>query len=415
MTLVAPAGGATGHAHRRARGWHDARKAAWSLGADIRPEAESVDVHASAGRTLAHDVRALDPLPGFDSAAMDGWALGAGPGPWILGAPVDMGGAPDSSMLAPGTARPITTGGPLPAGARSVLRSEDGRVEGDRLHAAGPDTAIAHGRHVRRAGEESAAGEVLVRCGDTLTPPRCALVAAAGHDVVPVRRRPRVALLTLGDEVLQRGRPAPGAVRDVFGPSVRPIVEAFGATASDAVAALDDLDATERALREALGDGTAGQGADVVLTTGGTAQGTGDHLRAALERVGARIVIDGVAVRPGHPVTVAVLPDGRIVLGLPGNPLAGLLCLVAFGGAILAGALGRPLPALGSATAAETLPNPTASTRLVACVATDGAVLPLGRQGSAMLRGLAAAEAVAVVPPGGTHAGEIVETLPLPW
>lgn len=428
MTLLSPVDGrvheasATATAGRGHRGvgvdWHEARRIAWALGAAAPVRIETVDITSASGRVATDVARALAPLPGFDSAAMDGWALGPGDGPWRIGDAIPMGSAPDPVVLAAGTARPLTTGGPVPAGTHAVLRSEDGVADGGLLRAT---RVPSPGAHIRRAGEESAGGEVLVRSGDLLTPPRCALLAAGGHDAVRVRARPRVAALTLGDEVHGRGVPRPGSVRDVFGPSVPPIIVAFGAEAGPARAVPDDLDGTVAALEEAIG-GLGGPRADIVVTTGGTAHGTGDHLQAALGLVGARIVIDGVAVRPGHPVMLAVLPDGRVVLGLPGNPLAGLLCLVALGGPLLAGALGRPLPALGTAVAADALPNPTRSTRLVACVRADSGdaagparVLALGRQGSAMLRGLASAEAVAVVPPGGVAADETVETLPLPW
>jgi molybdopterin molybdotransferase len=431
VTLLAPAGrppaASSGHGHHPAGlDWHEARRVAWAVGTVLSATAaaELVGIGGASGRILAEDVRSLVALPGFDSAAMDGWALGPGDGPWRIGDAVPMGSAPDRRVLATGSARPVTTGGPVPSGTVSVLRSEDGESRDGLLHAR---RLPPPGAHIRRAGEESSDGEVLARGGAVLTPPRCALLAAGGHDAVRVRRRPRVATITFGDEVLHSGAPRPGRVRDVFGPSIPPIVTAFGAEAGPVRAVADHLDRTVEALEDALrrdsDDGAPGETrwscSDVVITTGGTAHGSGDHLRAALHRIGARIVVDGVTVRPGHPVTLATLPDGRLLLGLPGNPLAGLLCLVALGGPLLAGALGRPLPALGVAVTAHALPNRTGSTRLVACVHADATgsagVLPLGRQGSAMLRGLASAEVVAIVPPGGLDAGAPVETLPLPW
>jgi molybdopterin molybdotransferase len=410
--------------------WHDARRLAWEAGAALPVRSELLDLstprqQAGGSAIVASDLRARTALPGFDSSAMDGWALGPGDGPWLLGDPVPMGGAPDRTVMADGTARPITTGGPVPAGTTAVLRSEDGATRGRLLHALRPTPP---GSHIRRAGEESALGEVLVRAGDDLTPPRRALLAAGGHDLVPVRRSPRITVLTLGDEILAHGVPEPGRVRDVFGPSVPGILESLGGVASAIHAVRDDLDETMGTLDAALHPEDASRRPDMVVTTGGTAGGTGDHLRAALDRLGARVVIDGVAVRPGHPLVLATLPDGRIVLALPGNPMAGLTGLVAMGGPLVAGLLGRAFPSLGSAVSADALPNPTRSTRLVACVREAGAglgagaphhaalrLLPLGRQGSAMLRGLAAAEAVAVVPPGGTAPNSVVETLPLPW
>ncbi len=220
-------------------------------------------------------------------------------------------------------------------------------------------------------------------------------------------RTPTAQLLVLGDEVVPGGPPPLGTVRDVFGPSVPAIVEGSGGRLDGARQVPDRLDAVIDAL--------ASTTADLVITTGGTSRGGGDHLRPALRALGASTLLAGVRVRPGHPVVLAQLQDGRAVLGLPGNPLAGLLCLVGLGGAVLDGMLGRPSAPAPLAAVAGAIANPSGSARLVACSATASGLVETGFQRPGMLRGLADADAVAVVPPGGVLPGAVVETLPLPW
>lgn len=400
-TRTLPERDATAHADPS---WAQARDIARRAGAAHPVGVVEQRLAAVNGRMLAEDAVATAPMPGADASAMDGWALGGLDGPWRIGAPIAMGSAPAAAPLDTDLARPVTTGGPLPPGTAAVLRLERGRVELGRLHATAP---LAPGADVRRAGEEALPGETLVRRGTRLAPPHLALLAAAGYDAVRVLRAPTAQLLVLGDEVVRGGLPAPGTVRDVFGPSAPAIVEAAGGRLQDERQVPDDLDA----VIDALASTTAG----LVITTGGTSRGGGDHLRPALRAVGARLLVAGVLVRPGHPVALAQLPDGRAVLGLPGNPLAGLLCLVGLGGAVLDGMLGRPSAPAPLATVAGSIANPSGSTRLVACAATAAGLVETGFQRPGMLRGLADADAVAVVPPGGAVAGSVVETLPLPW
>jgi molybdopterin molybdotransferase len=384
--------------------WSEARRIARGAGAASPAGIVERPLATAAGSMLAADAVATAPLPGTDASAMDGWALGGLEGPWRIGAPIPMGSAPATAPLGAGLARPVTTGGPLPRGTAAVLRLERGRIEHGLLHA---DRAVAEGGDLRRAGEEARPGETLVRGGTRLAPAHLALLAAAGYDAVRVRRAPTAALLVLGDEVVVAGAPAPGTVRDVFGPSAPGVIEAGGGRLDTARQVPDDLDAVIAALGSSA--------ADIVITTGGTSLGGGDQLRPALRSLGARFLLAGVLVRPGHPVTLAQLPDGRPVLGLPGNPLAGLLCLVGLGGAVLDGMLGRAHSPAPLATVAGAIANPSGSTRLVACAATAAGLVETGFQRPGMLRGLADADAIAVVPPGGVLAGAAVETLPLPW
>ncbi|MBC7725447.1 MAG: molybdopterin molybdotransferase MoeA [Burkholderiaceae bacterium] len=401
--------------------WSTARDRALELGLSRPHPLEIVDIADAAGRTLGVDLAARAPLPGYSSSAMDGWVV-AGEQPWRIGTAIHAGDSPDLPDLVAGTARPIMTGGPVPPGSRGVLRLEHGTELHDaEQHDTGTATGPLlvrnthaqaeephEGAHIRLIGEELAEGAIVITAGSVLTPPRVALAAVAGHDAVTVTARPRVAFVLLGSEVVTSGIPASGLVRDAYSPQFPDLARSLGLLPVGTRRVTDDLAATIDAITDA-GD------ADLIVTTGGTARGATDHVRAALETLGATLVLDGVAMRPGHPVMLATLPDGRPVLCLPGNPLAAMLALLSIGGPLVDGLLGRPVARLGRTVTAVKVPNPGRQTRLVAAVFTDLGAEPTASQGSGMLRGLAAADTVLVVPPGGLAAGVHAATLPLPW
>ena len=193
---------------------------------------------------------------------------------------------------------------------------------------------LAAGRHIRPAGEETAAGAVVVAAGTVLTPAHLAVAAVCGHDALPVAAVPRVALLLTGDEVVTSGIPAPGRVRDTFGPTLPAIIARFGGHVAGSRRLPDDFTATAEAI--------AGCGGDVVVTTGGTGTSAADHLRRVLDAAGAAIVVPSIRMRPGHPALLARLPDGRPLVGLPGNPLAAMMALLTLADPLLAGMTGRP-------------------------------------------------------------------------
>jgi molybdopterin molybdotransferase len=373
--------------------WPSARERAAAAGAPVTPR--DLPLELAAGSVLAADVLACTDLPPADTAAMDGWAV-AGPGPWRVRGEVLAGSV--SPPLDPGDAVVIATGAWLPPGADGVLRREHGSLAGPRLTATDPRNPS---RDVRRAGQECRAGDVVLPAGSRLSPAAIGLLAAAGADVVHVRRA-TVDVLVLGDELLTSGPARDGRIRDALGPMLSAWLPALGLE----VVARRHVPDSPAALAAAL----EASPADLTVTTGSTARGPVDHLHAVLASLGAELVVDGVAVRPGHPQVLAVRPDGRPLVGLPGNPLAAataLLTLVV----PLAGALHCASPparrvvrlATGVAAGEE-------ATRLVPVL--DGR--PVLFAGPAMLRGLAIADGVAVVPPGGAEAGAEVELLPLP-
>ncbi|MFZ3416832.1 molybdopterin molybdotransferase MoeA [Arthrobacter sp. 3Tela_A] len=405
--------------------WKDARRAAYAAARPL--PFETVPLAEALGHTLASDAVALQPVPHYASSAMDGWAV-AGPEPWTIVVP-----EPDPEPwqihkesgrrpLQAGEAVSILTGGLVPAGAEAVLRTENGVLDpGEPATLRRASTAREDeprlGEHIRPAGEEAAAGETTIAGGTVLNPAHIALAAVCGHDTLPVLRAPRVSLLFTGDEVIESGLPDSGQVRDTFGPQLPQLVEMLGGRV-DAVRRLPDrLDDVIAALSTDAVDETslAMSSGDVLVTTGGTGISDADHLRRALEAVDAELVIDGIAMRPGHPTLLARLQDGRFVVALPGNPLAAMMAVFTVLQPLLEGLRGaasaREFHVLAGVDVAP-LPG---RTRLVPCRIQDGRALPSQYFRSGMLRGLAEADAIMVLPEEGCAADQPVSALPLPW
>ncbi|MCT6781381.1 molybdopterin molybdotransferase MoeA [Streptomyces sp. CS7] len=389
--------------------WEKARAAARAV-PSLPPVAR--DLADALGHALAEPLTALTDLPPFDTSAMDGWAV-AGPGPWRLrGGGVLAGGQPEP--LRPGTAVAIATGARLPEGADAVLRREDGEDDAgsglllDRSACPGPP---APGRDIRPRGQECRADDPLLPAGTSVTPTVLGLAAAAGYDRLTVHRRPRVDLLVLGDELLATGPPRGGRIRDALGPLLPAWLSGQGADVVGRPLLPDGFGP----LYEAVRDSTA----DVVVTTGSTAAGPVDLLHDALRAVGARLLVDSVAVRPGHPMLLAELPPGadgraRHLVGLPGNPLAAVAGAVTLAVPLLRRLGGHVDAGPLDAVCAAALPGHPRDTRLLPVRRTGRAVAPLPFDGPAMLRGLALADGLAVVPPGGAETGAVVEILDVP-
>ncbi|MCL3836399.1 molybdopterin molybdotransferase MoeA [Aeromicrobium duanguangcaii] len=371
----------------------------WSEARDLarvslpRGEIISVTLAGAVGAVATEDLRALGPIPHAATSAMDGWAV-CGPAPWHL----DSGDDP----LSPGRARPIVTGAVPPEGTDAVVPSEWGRVSGDVLHAERPPP----GRHVRPSGEEAQEGDVLVPAGQLLTPARVGVLAMTGHDRVDVRRAPLVHLVVTGDELVPSGLPQPGHVRDVMTPMLPPMLSALGAK----VARLDHVRDDPRALTAKVAAGDA----DLVITAGGTGHSTADPIDGAWERADVDVRFRGVDMRPGHPVSLAVLPDGRPWLALPGNPLAAMLTALSFVPALVEGFTGATSVEPAWAVANEAFDG-RADTTLVPARHTAAGLVPVGRSRPHLLTALAGADVVAIVPRGGIGPGDPVAVLPRSW
>ncbi|MET7286697.1 molybdopterin molybdotransferase MoeA [Streptomyces sp. NPDC005573] len=392
-------------ARHRSVPWPGAREiAARAARGASRRAPVSVPLADALGLVLAAPLTALSDLPSFDTSAMDGWAV-AGPGPWQVGEEGVLAGHARPEPLRDGEAARIATGARVPADATAVLRSEHGRTDSQgRLHAT---REMSHGQDIRPRGQECRSGDQLLPAGIQVTPAVLGLAAAAGYDTLLTVPRPRVDVLVLGDELLTGGLPHDGLIRDALGPMLPGWLRALGAEVSAVRRLGDDAKALRRALTTSR--------ADLVVTTGGTAAGPVDHVHPTLERIGAELLVDGVQVRPGHPMLLARLKDDQYLVGLPGNPLAAVSGLVTLAEPLLRTLAARPAPEPYSLPLREAVHGHPHDTRLVPVTLRGDRAVPLHYSGPAMLRGIAASDALAVVRPGGARQGEEVELIDLPW
>ncbi|XVU28827.1 molybdopterin molybdotransferase MoeA [Actinoplanes sp. CA-054009] len=378
-----------------ATGWPQARQCAREAGRPLDPI--DLPLGAAAGSALARPLVALSPLPAYDAAAMDGYAV-AGAGPWQIVGRILAGDAAPPPPLSPGNAVEIGTGALVPAGAAAVLPYERSTRDGRGLIG-----ELCPGRHIRRRGEDCPAGQEVLPAGTVVSPVVLGLAASLGHDTLTVHRRPRAGIVVTGAELRRSGIPAAGQVRDAIGPMLPGLIEAAGAEPAWETRVTDQ----HAALAEAL----LRPGADVLVVCGATSAGAADHLRGVLDTLQARILIRGVTCRPGHPQLFAVLPDGRFVVGLPGNPFAALVAALTLLAPLLGRLAGRAEQPVPTATLAGTVTPHDRDTRLVPVTRIGSLALPVGHDRPGSLWGAAGADALAVVPPA--WAGGDVELLPL--
>jgi molybdopterin molybdotransferase len=295
---------------------------------------ETVPLAQAIGRVLAQDITAVRDQPPFTNSAMDGWALRAADAPGALTIVGESAaGHGYEATLGPGEAVRIFTGAALPAGADTVVIQENADRQGDRVAvpAAGP------GDNIRQAGRDFRAGQVLLTAGTRIDPWRLSLCASAGRAEVSVHRRPRVAILSTGEEIVEApATPGPFQIYDSGSPALKAMLEGWGAQATKLSGVRDRLDAVITALRQAE--------CDLIVTVGGASVGDHDLVRAAAAEMGLSLRVESVAVRPGKPTFFGVLADGRRLLGLPGNPASAFVCAELFL---------RPLIAAYSGTTAE--------------------------------------------------------------
>jgi molybdopterin molybdotransferase len=284
-------------------------------------EVEQVALDGALGRIVAADVIAVEDLPPFDNAAVDGFAarhadLSAGAETRLVIVERVMAGRAATQPLAPHMAVRIFTGAPMPAGADTVFMQEDCRLDGDAVIL---PAGLERGANRRVAGEDLRRGAIMFPAGRKLTAADVALAAAQGVTRLPVRRQLRVAVFSTGDEVVEPGtdRP-PAAIYDANRHLMRGLLTKFGAAITDLGILRDDPQALQAAIVAAAADH------DLVITSGGVSTGDADHVRDAIEAVG-RLVFWRVAIKPGRPVALGVVPTARpghtaVFAGLPGNP-----------------------------------------------------------------------------------------------
>ncbi|MFB6285791.1 MAG: gephyrin-like molybdotransferase Glp [Candidatus Bipolaricaulia bacterium] len=298
----------------------------------VRPLPEETVALADAQeRVLSRNVTSRTDLPPFPQSAMDGYALRTAdvadaneqrPARLHLVGEVPAGSLEDVPAIGPGEAMRIFTGGHLPHGANAVLRQEDAQVDDDQLLVCEP---LPSGQDYRLHGEEIQAGHPVVETGTRLTFRHIAALANSGLADVVVHRAPRVAVMTTGDEVVEPGQPLqPGQVYDANTPLMAGWLRAQGLTSVSAQTLPDTLAETEAALAEAF------ERADMVITTGGVSVGDYDVVIPAAEGIGMDVIFWKVQQKPGKPLVFAVM-DGKVLLGLPGNPGSAFACLLTHG------------------------------------------------------------------------------------
>ncbi len=356
-------------------------------------DGERVALADAHGRVLvAPSVAAQHDVPPFANSAMDGWAVRAADLPASLEIAGEVAaGAATLPEVRAGTAVRIMTGAPLPPGADAVVQLELADEDGSRVRL----PAVEAGTYVRPAGGDTRRGTKITLTGP-IGPGALAVLATLGVGTVGVRRRPRVAILSSGDELAEPGATlGPGQIHDANTVALAAAVREAGGEAWSLPRVADDADAVEVALL------SAARVADLVVTSGGVSVGRHDHVRAVLERRGT-VDFWRIAVQPGKPLLVADL-DGTTVIGLPGNPVSALVTFELFARPFIRAALGmagdgRRHLLVTMRDAIEKDPERCAFLR----VAVDESLeaRSAGGQGSAQVRPLAATDALLIVPDG---------------
>jgi molybdopterin molybdotransferase len=348
---------------------------------------------------LANDLTADIDLPPAHTAMMDGYAV-FGQGPWKIVGELHAGSF--LPYLESGCALKVSTGAHLPPHCSFVIPQEMATLfEGD----VASKSSFTPGQHIRQPGDEALAGESIAIAGTLLTPAVAGLAASSGIDEVSVYERPNVSIVVTGSELATSGKPGPGQIRDSLSVQVTPWAQYLGAHVNSSVNCADDLTALRDAIKDAVGD--------IVIVTGGSSFGDHDYLRPALEQLGAIYIVSEILMRPGHPTLLAKLPDGKLVAGLPGNPLAALVSFMTVVAPALRGLSGQSESRMGKIALAKDFECDR--TRIVPIVVTSGMAEMTEFRGSAMLRGLSHADALGVISPGDNPAGTLIRVLPLPW
>ena len=376
--------------------------------------AETIALSRGDGRVLAQDITARRTQPPFDASAMDGYAVRRAD---VQNLPADLrvigeaaAGSAFAGSLEAGTAARIFTGAPLPAGADTIIIQEDTRA-GD-----GTVTVLeapASGKFIRKAGLDFAEGDLVAGAGETLEPCRLSLIASADVPWIEVYRRPRVAILATGDELVRPGEPR-GRDQIVSSNSIgiAAVVSRCGGEPVDLGIARDDRTSLKAAFE-------AANGADFLVTLGGVSVGDHDLVGSVLSELGMSLDFWRIAMRPGKPLMFGML-GALPVLGLPGNPVSSLVCSQIFmrpaiarlSGAATSGTepkkviLGKDLPENDQR-------QDYLRSRLEQTAEGEVRALPLDRQDSSMLRLLADADCLVIRPPHAApaKAGDMVSVL----
>ena len=370
-------------------------------GAEPLPE-ETVALDAAHHRVLARDVAALRTQPPQAMSAMDGYAVRSADASAVAARLKVIGevaaGRPFERAVGKGEAIRIFTGGVVPEGADAVIIQEDTVVEDGGITIT--EAAIA-GRHIRPAGVDFRKGDILLARGTRLTDRDLSLAAGMNYAELPVRRRPKVAILATGDELVMPGsNPGPGQIVYSNGYALRALAHQEGAETIDLGIAADTVEATTRGIRHARDSG-----ADILITTGGASVGDHDLVKQSLEAEGVTMAFWRIAMRPGKPMMHGRLGALRVI-GLPGNPVSSYVCGFLFLVPLIRALSGRTdvhhaheTALLGRDVAANDIREDYLRARLE--VRKDGELVatPVDHQDSSLLANLAAARALVIRPP----------------
>jgi len=362
---------------------------------------ETVALNDAHHRTLSRDIAALRTQPPAAMSAMDGYAVRAADA--VLGARLNVigevaAGRPFGKSLTGGQAARIFTGGVVPEGADAVVIQEDATREGDTVIVNEASTA---GKNIRAAGIDFKQGDVLLTRGLLLNDRALALAAGMNHPQLPVHRRPKVAILATGDELVAPGAPlAPGQIvySNVF--ALTALVRSEGGEAIDLGVARDTMESTSAGIRRARE-----LGADILITTGGASVGDHDLVQSALKAEGTDMAFWKIALRPGKPMMHGRLGAMR-VLGLPGNPVSSYICAFLFLVPLIRALSGRARvdhvfeqATLGRELAANDQRQDYLRARLATGPDSVAVATSVGAQDSSLVANLAAADALIVRPP----------------
>jgi molybdopterin molybdotransferase len=388
---------------------------------------EPVALDAALGRVLAEDVTSAIAVPPFDSSAMDGYAVVAGPGGEVELIGEARAGHPFSGAVVAGSAVRISTGALVPEGANAVVpierttavnwgNSGDGvdldpamRGKGRHDRVSVPETEV--GANIRRAGEDIPLDAVVLQAGARLGPAELGVAASIGRGELRCAQRPRVAVLITGDELTPPGEPlGPGRIYGSNGFALGAQVERAGGIVTTRVTVPDDPDGTRAAIARALDE------TDVVLVSGGVSVGPHDHVKPALRELGVEESFWGVRLRPGKPTWFGTR-DGTLAFGLPGNPVSAMVTFQLFARPALLALQGAPPDApRAKARLDEPIrrnPHREQAIRVRLLQSESGPIArpTTGAQGSHVLTSMLGADALAFIAPGEGElaAGEPVE------